>query len=644
MFVLGTAGHVDHGKSTLVHALTGIDPDRLQEEKARGMTIDLGFAWLRLPGGSEVSIVDVPGHERFIKNMLAGVGGIDLALLVIAADEGVMPQTREHLAILDLLGVTRGILVLTKKDLVDEDWLELVAADVLDAVKGTTLEGSPLVACSATRGDGLKELLQVIETRLADLPPKRDLGRPRLPIDRVFTIAGFGTVVTGTLIDGSLSVGQEVEVLPAVVGGHPTVLRCRLRGLQTHRSKVDVALPGTRTAANLTGVSPEDLFRGQVVTTGGWLRPSMAVDVRLRALESLQRTLRHNLNITFHTFASEVPARLRLLEGDEALPGEEVWAQVRLLEPVAVLKGDRFVIRDANDTLGGGVIVETQARRHPRRRESVLSGLATAQSGSGADALYAAIAATEPVSPAAAASRTDLDAGAASAALDELLARGSVVLLGEGDGRLAYTRSRMDLLTRSAIAAVESAQRERPLRRGLPKEELRSRLGLAPRVFQLVLDALLATGVLEDHGAAVSMPGWQPRLTPSQQTAADAYLQALDATPFSPAEGRPAEDVFGYLVESRKVVDVGGGVAFGATAYDRMVEDVIARLGQKETVTLAEVRDLFGTSRRYAQALLEHLDRERITLRRGDDRILGPAGRARLEAGRQDGPAGSGPS
>jgi selenocysteine-specific elongation factor len=439
MFVIGTAGHVDHGKSALVQALSGIDPDRLQEEKDRGMTIDLGFAWLELPGGTEVSIVDVPGHERFIKNMLAGVGGIDLALLVIAADEGVMPQTREHLAILDLLGVQRGVLAVTKSDLVEPDFLELVAADVEEVVKGTTLEGSPLVCCSAYTRDGLDELLSVIEQRLSETEPKRDLGRPRLPIDRVFTIAGFGTVVTGTLIDGSFSVGQEVEIVPAIEGGHLTALRSRLRGLQTHRSKVEQSQPGTRTAANLANVQPDQLWRGQVVTTPGWLRPSEAVDVRIKALESLSRPLRHNLHITFHSLAAEAPARLRLLEVDELLPGEETWAQVRLYKPTAVLKGDRFIIRDANDTLGGGVIVETQAKRHPRRRPGVIAALERQQSGDPSEAVYAAVAASEPAELRSVLARTDLSPEAAADAVGALLAGGRIVILGDGDARTVYT-------------------------------------------------------------------------------------------------------------------------------------------------------------------------------------------------------------
>ncbi|HZU78032.1 MAG TPA: selenocysteine-specific translation elongation factor, partial [Dehalococcoidia bacterium] len=293
MYVLGTAGHVDHGKSTLVEALTGIDPDRLREEKERGMTIDLGFAWLTLPNGGEVSIVDVPGHERFIKNMLAGVGGIDLALLVVAADEGVMPQTREHLAILDLLGIHSGVVALTKADLVEQDWLELVQADVEETLAGTTLQGAPIVPCSAMTGQGLPELLAAIEAALAGTPAKRDIGRPRLPIDRAFTIAGFGTVVTGTLIDGSLRVGQELVV-------EPGRLRTRARGLQSHRQKVESLPPGTRAAVNVAGLATEELRRGMVLTTPGWLEPTIAVDVRLQAVRDLARPVRHNAQVTFH--------------------------------------------------------------------------------------------------------------------------------------------------------------------------------------------------------------------------------------------------------------------------------------------------------------------------------------------------------
>ncbi|HSR31575.1 MAG TPA: selenocysteine-specific translation elongation factor, partial [Anaerolineae bacterium] len=278
MRVIGTAGHVDHGKSTLVHALTGIDPDRLKEEKEREMTIDLGFAWLTLPSGERVGIVDVPGHKDFIKNMLAGVGGIDAALFVVAADEGVMPQTREHLAILDLLRVRGGVVALTKIDMAeDEDWLDLVEADLLDVLDRTILEDAPVVRCSARTGEGLEQLVTELDHYLATSAPRRDVGRPRLPVDRVFTISGFGTVVTGTLSDGTLTTGQEVEV-------QPSGLKVRIRGLQTHKQKIDQAVPGSRVAVNLTGVSKDEIQRWDILTSPGWLRPTTLVDCHLRYL------------------------------------------------------------------------------------------------------------------------------------------------------------------------------------------------------------------------------------------------------------------------------------------------------------------------------------------------------------------------
>ncbi len=310
MYTIGTAGHVDHGKSALVQALTGIDPDRLREEKERGLTIDLGFAWFTLPGGEEVSIVDVPGHERFIKNMLAGVGGIDLALLVIAADEGVMPQTREHLAIIDLLGIEHGVVAVTKADLVERDFLELAMAEAEEVIAPTSIEGAPVVACSAVTRDGLEELTASLEAELAKTPARRDNGRPRLPIDRAFTMTGFGTVVTGTLIDGSLRLGDEVEIVPGR-------LKSRVRGLQTHGRKVEVALPGRRTAANLGGVAVDQLERGMVVVRPGALKPVSTVDVRLRAVRYTGRAVRHNLSITFHTGPAEV----------EGKAGSWMWTQ-----------------------------------------------------------------------------------------------------------------------------------------------------------------------------------------------------------------------------------------------------------------------------------------------------------------------------
>ena len=619
MYVIGTAGHVDHGKSVLVRALTGIDPDRLQEEKDRGMTIDLGFAWLRLPGGQEVSIVDVPGHERFIKNMLAGVGGIDLALLVIAADEGVMPQTREHLAILDLLQLKSGILVVTKKDLVDSDWLEIVAEDVREATTGTTLEGSPLVACSAVSGEGLDELVSVIEQQLRDTPPKRDIGRPRLPIDRAFTISGFGTVVTGTLIDGSFSVGQEVEIVPGR-------RRLRIRGLQTHRQKVERALPGTRTAVNLSGVSADELLRGQVVTLPDTLPSTAAVDVRLRAVGDLRRPIRHNAPISFHSGASEVWGKVRLLDRDELGPGEEGWAQIRLDEPVAVLNGDLFVVRDANDTLGGGEVVEARGRRHRRYDSRTLDALSSLQAGSPEERMLTLIEQRQPLEPGVLVEQLGLPEQESLQLLARLIEAGEVVALGGnpvGDGAALFGKGAFAALGEKASTAISQYYREHPLRLTMPKEDLRSRLKLPPRIFNAALKRWLEAGQLTEAAAGAGLPGHEVKLSAAQQAGTDAFLRDLDASPYSPrSENQPDEEMLAYLVEKGKVIALANGVVFSDAAYRDMVSRIVSHLRDHGKMTLAEARDMFGTSRKYAQALLEHLDAERVTRRVGEERVL----------------------
>ncbi len=621
MYVIGTAGHVDHGKSTLVQALTGIDPDRLREEKARGMTIDLGFAWLPLPGGQEVSIVDVPGHERFIKNMLAGVGGIDLALLVIAADEGVMPQTREHLAILDLLQIRAGVVAVTKADLVDRDWLELVIADIEEVLTGTTLAGATIVPCSAYTRQGLDTLLSAIAQRLADTPPKRDIGRPRLAIDRAFTISGFGTVVTGTLIDGALRAGQEVEIVP---GG----ARSRIRGLQSHRHKTDAARPGTRVAVNLTGLAVEQLHRGQVLTAPGWLRPTSAVDVSLTAVTGLAHPLKHNTTVTFHSGAAEVEAKVRLLDRDELRGGEPAWAQLRLAEPLALVKGDGFVIRSPNETLGGGVIVETRARRHRRYDTATAQTLETLARGAPEETVFTLLARLEPADVATLVKQTDLGEEQSRAAVELLLASGRVVALGEPEAPLHRTTL---LITAPGLAArweqAQAALRTyfaaNPLRSGIPREDLKSRVGLAGRAWNEVLARWLRAGQLADRGAAVAPPERVVTLTPEQEQEAARFVAQLRANPYAPAPDRlPPPELLAHLAEQGRVTPAGDGIVFDARAYDDMQQRIIAHLRAQGTVTLAEVRDLFGASRKYAQALLESLDQRGVTRRVGDARVL----------------------
>ncbi|MGQ9573215.1 MAG: selenocysteine-specific translation elongation factor [Dehalococcoidia bacterium] len=619
MYVIGTAGHVDHGKSALVKALTGIDPDRLREEKEREMTIDLGFAWLTLPNGQEVSIVDVPGHERFVKNMLAGVGGIDLALLVIAADEGVMPQTREHLAILDLLDVRQGVVAISKKDLADGDLLSLVEADAAEVIAGTTLDGSPIVSCSALTGEGLTELVEAIEKKLAETPPKRDLGRPRLPIDRAFTVAGFGTVVTGTLVDGSFRVGQEVEIVP---GG----LRSRIRGLQSHQRKLDEVAPGCRLALNLAGLSPRELRRGMVVTTPGWLRPTTAIDVRLRAVNHLPRPIRHSLQVSFHSGSSEVGGRVLLLDRNELPAGQTAWAQIRLNEPLPVAAGDFFVIRSPNDTLGGGKVVDVHVRRHRRFHQPTLETLEKLDRGSPEDMLLVALSRLEPCELSQLTRHTELAPDQVLAAAAGLVEEGRALVLGApklGPTSTLYSAQGFAALTARAKDILAAFHRQRPLRRGLAREELRSRLGLEPRAFDAVVATWAARGDIREDAGTLALPEHTPSLSPAEQAAADAFLASLRANPYAPPASRlPDSDLLGYLEEKGEIVRVTDNLAFTSDAYAEMTARIVEHLKAQGTITLAQVRDMFATSRRYAQALLEHLDEQRITRRVGDERVL----------------------
>ncbi len=615
MYVLGTAGHIDHGKSVLVKALTGIDPDRLREEKERGMTIELGFAWLTLPSGREVGIVDVPGHERFVKNMLAGVGGIDLALLIVAANEGVMPQTREHLAILDLIGVKRGIAVITKKDLVDDELLSLVRLEVEEALAGTTLAGSEIIPVSALNGAGLPELTAAIDKLLDTTEPRADLGRPRLPIDRVFTMAGAGTVVTGTLIDGSLRVGQEVEIAPAG-------LKSRLRGLQTHKAKLTTATPGSRVAANLVGVNTSQLVRGDVVTTPGWLKPTRMVTVKLSLIAYLQRPLRHGATVSFHTGAAEAMAKVRLLEGDEIKPGASTWAQLTLTKPLAVVKGDRYIIRSPMETLGGGGIVEAPAPRQRPVRPPVIAKNKAPEGGDAPAHKTARRETKQPLGLADLVAQSNLPATEARPAIEALVAEKQVTAVGEGERQLLFTAAGWGRLSARVTAALEEYHKKYPARPGMPRIELAGRLKLGTHA-PAVLERLIGEGIMVGEGANLRLPSHTIKLTAAQQAKIDVFLQSLAAKPYAPDSTLiPEADLLAMLIGEGKVVRVSDSVVFGAAAYQEMVAKIKNKIKASGKVGLAEVRDMFGTSRKYAQALLEYLDRAKVTRRVGDDRVL----------------------
>ena len=620
MYVIGTAGHVDHGKSTLVKAMTDIDPDRFPEEKAREMTIDLGFAWMTLPSGRDVSIVDVPGHERFIKNMLAGVGAIDLALLIVAADESVMPQTREHLAILDILQITRGLVVITKTDLVDEELIELVKAEVEDTLRGTSFEGCPMIGVSAYTGEGINDLKSNIDIILDETDVRKDLGRPRLPIDRCFTISGFGTVVTGTLIDGTLTVGQEIELAGS---GQ----RARVRGLQSHKTKVDATDPGVRLAVNLSGLSKNEVERGEILTIPGWLKPTRRLDARLRMVKNAPHPLKHNQGVTFHLFTSEASARIRLLDANGLVAGQEGWVQILLEEPLPVVKGDFFVIRSSEDTLGGGQIVGPNPRRRYRRfDDDVVERMMTLDQGSGEDIIISVAEQWGPCDLTALSQRSNLSREEVSYRVAELTEDGHLISLGDfsNDGdAVVYSAQGWAVIRSKITSALQLYHTQYPLRQGVPTQEIRSRLDLSQPVYQRALVKLVEEGVVVDERQSLRLPDHEISLTPKMDQEASEYLDSLRKNPYSPPSDQKINpELLGVLVDQDKVVRVGDGVIFDAVVYREMTGRIVQHLKDHGNITVAEARTMFNTSRKYILPLLEHMDQQQITRRTGDERIL----------------------
>lgn len=631
MRVIGTAGHVDHGKSALVQALTGTHPDRLKEEREREMTIDLGFAWFNLPNGEPVGVIDVPGHRDFIENMLAGVGGIDAALFVVAADEGVMPQTREHLAILDLLQIKDGVVALTKADLAEsEEWLDLISEEIKQLIKGTALDGAPVIPVSARSGRGLDDLRSALSRCLAAAPARPDLARPRLPIDRVFTIAGFGTVVTGTLIDGSLSVGDEVVILPS---NNPA----RIRGLQTHKTKLERAAPGSRVAVNLTGLQVADIQRGEVLCFSDTLRATDLLDVQFRHLAppgagqaDADAPLKHNAEVKLFVGASETVAHARVLSGESLPPGETGWLQLMLTAPVAVAKGDRFILRRPSPgaTIGGGLVVEPHpARKHKRNDPAVLDRLQTLLRGTPGEILLQAMDALGPGPLSTAIAKAGLDA--AAEALAELVAADNLVVLDgalPSPSALVLSRAAMARLTRDTTDLLAAHHIVHPLKPGLSREELKSRLKLPPKVFNAFVARAVAAGNIAESGAFVKLTTHEVKLTPAQQASADSLFATFRRDPHNTPSAKDSaaitgEDVLAVLIDRGDLIQVSPDVLFLRETYDSLVAAVKKHLAANHSLTVAQFRDLFNTSRKYALAFLEHLDAAGVTIRKGDERV-----------------------
>ncbi|MFN2276357.1 MAG: selenocysteine-specific translation elongation factor [Candidatus Promineifilaceae bacterium] len=619
LHVIGTAGHVDHGKSTLVKALTGIDPDRLAEEKAREMTIDLGFAWLTI-GDQEIGIVDVPGHRDFIENMLAGVGSIDLALLVIAADEGVMPQTTEHLAILDLLQVEDGIIVLTKTDLIDDpDWLELVTLDVSDAVSGTALQEAPILPVSAYTGEGLAELKAALEQKLEDKGRHPDNGRPRLAVDRVFTLSGFGTVVTGTLDGGSLSLGDQVEIIP----GNK---RARVRGLQTHKRKLDTAYPGSRVAINLTGVDRDDLQRGQVIARPGTISDTILIDVAYRHLADAGEPLKHNAQVKLFLGSAEVLARTRVIGQKDIPPGQEGWLQLALSEPAAAARGDRFILRRPSPpaTLGGGKILDPHpGRRHRRFRPDVAERLQTLAGGTPDEILLMALRRRQPMPAGELISISGIDQDSAGAALADLIEEGQVREIG---GQL-ITESGWRDLRQKAQQILQTYHEKNPLRLGMPREELRSRLGLSPQMFNTLMAWCTDQNIIVIEGGLLRTADHELLFSPDQQQQIARFLDQMKRSDANTPSVKEAQHALGdalyyALIDLGRLRQLNADVVYESGQYEEFAGKITSFLQANGEINAAQARDLLQTSRKYAIALLEHLDDIKVTRRVGDVRVL----------------------
>jgi selenocysteine-specific elongation factor len=626
--VVGTAGHIDHGKTSLVKALTGTDTDRLPEEKARGITIDLGFAFLEEPGGLTIEIVDVPGHERFVKNMLAGVGGIDLALLVIAADEGVMPQTREHLAICQLLRIKSGMVALTKTDLAEPDWIELVTDDVARLLGGTFLAGCPIVPVSVKTGQGLPELRQTLARLAAQVPGRPTDQHARLPIDRVFTVRGFGTVVTGTLMAGRLAVDDRVEIFPRA-------LQAKVRGLQVHGQAVLTAQAGQRTAVNLQGVDRAAVERGDVIAPPDALVPTILADATLELLADAPRPLKARDRVRFHVGTHEVMARVLLVDRQEVAPGDATYGRFRLEAPVCALPGDRYVIRSYSPivTIGGGTVLDVAPPRFKRK--------------SGALAAHLRLLETAP--PASVVEEHLRQAGAAGLRAADLRARTPFGperlrrLLEELQQTQAVTavdrewyvhREASDRLRSQTLQLLEVFHAQNPLRGGISREELRSRAGHAQeKVFAQLLAALEADGVVRSERDQVRLASHAIRLTPEQQRVVEgieAAFRAAGAAPPSPEEalgrlgikGTEKHELFQLLVADRRLLRVKESLFFHAVALAEIQDKVVAHLRGKKEISPADVKDLLSVSRKYAIPLMEYFDSQRITVRQGERRVL----------------------
>jgi selenocysteine-specific elongation factor len=630
-FVLGTAGHVDHGKTALIKALTGVDTDRLKEEKERGITIELGFASLNLPSGQRVGIVDVPGHEKFIKNMVAGAAGIDVVMLVIAADEGIMPQTKEHLHICSLLGITTGIVALTKIDLVEKDWLELVKSEITEYLSDSFLENAPILPVSAIKQEGLTDLISAIDAAVGKISEKADDGIFRLPVDRVFTMKGFGTVITGTMISDHIKIGDEIEILPEAINA-------RIRGIQVHNQPVDTAWAGQRTAINLQGIEKSTIERGNVLVRPKTVWPSKRLDVFVEFLASNSKNLKNRALVRLHTGTSEIIARIILLDKDELAPGQKAFAQLVLESADVIVAGDRFVLRSYSPvtTIGGGQIIDPLPLKHKRQNEKIIADLNILQNGSLPEKISVIMERTgfAGINLRGLTFRLGVNMKKLREALDSLLSGKKAILLDSEDTTVisAYFYNQLEELIVKNITAYH---KKNPLQEGISKEQIKETLGraISVKLYNLALRSLGKKEIIVSDKDNVRLAGHQVQLAGDLDSLRHSIARTYSEAKLSPPslsdvlsgfkdQKVKAQSIIKLMLNDGDLIKINEEMCFSREVLGKLRDDYKALLIKDGKATPATFKDLTGLSRKYIIPLMEYFDVNKLTVRVGDHRIL----------------------
>ena len=619
MFVIGTAGHIDHGKSALVERITGTDPDRLSEEKQRGMTIDLGFAWFKLESGEEVSIIDVPGHEKFIKNMLTGVGGIDMAILVIAADEGIMPQTIEHFQIINLLEIKSLIVAITKKDLVDSDWISLIKEEIGELLKESPFLDSPIIELSSVTGQGVDDLIIEIEKKAERINSNKTLSKPRLAIDRSFVISGFGSVVTGTLIEGSLDIGQEVELVKSKQIG-------RIRGLHIHNKPYDHAGPGNRVAVNISGISHQNILRGDTLTIPNWLSVTRAVDVQIKMVQNTKKILRHNSSVMFYTGASESMVKVRLLTSNELSSGDEGLAQLVFEDMLPCVSGDRFIIRTSNVTIGGGVIIETGVNRHKRSDLSIIDRLYTLSEGKPEDVILQHLLDLEISNMDVLSSSTNFSIEEITPLINKLTQDKDIIILNskyDDVSNSMITVTYYEEIKTLTLKYLEKYHVDFPYREGCTINELNQILKISDSYLPIIINQFIDDGLVKINNQLVSTTQFSITISDSDKKLIDEYLQIANSELFININSEfKNRELVNLMIQGNYFTKIDSEIVMSSQEYKMIVNKIIELMKNNQDVKVAEVRDYLNISRKNALLILEHLDEQKITKRNGDFRSL----------------------